>query len=187
MQPDRKDFAQSEPEKVETSATASLPLTKKQRIINEVKEVVVTILYLAASLCILQTYKSLILLQLGIKSFGQNYTFAIIEALMLGKIVVLAQHLPFLKACNRHSLARAVLYQSAVMTLIVDVAGKVEDSIFPHSAKLLEQSGNPLALMVTHQVASMSIFIVLFTVTGLDRMLGPGTLWRLVFRPPGSR
>jgi hypothetical protein len=188
MQPDRINAEQSNPDNKETGATAAVPpLTKKERIINELKEVAITMLYLATSLCILETYKSLILLQQGINAFAQNYTVALVEALMLGKIVVIAQNLPFLKPNNKHSLARAVLYQSVLMTLIIDIGGKLEDTIFPHTARLLAQSGNPQVLMVTHQVAAMSIFIVLFTVTGLDKLLGPGTLWRLVFRPPASR
>jgi|ERR1700733_10963464 len=186
MHTERTDTETSNPENKDTEAAASAPLTKKQRVLNELREIAVTILYLAGSLCILETYKSLILLQQGINAFGQNYTVALLEAVMLGKIVVIAQNLPFLKPNSKHSLARAVLFQSVMMTLIIDAGGRLEDIIFPHTAKLLEQSGNPLVLMITHQVAAMSIFMVLFTVTGLDRLLGPGKLWRLVFDPPNN-
>jgi len=160
--------------------------TKKQLLLRELKEAAVIVSYLAGSLSILQTYKALILLGQGINTFGHIYIFSIVEALALGKIVVLAQKLPFLKAFSRHSLAAAVLYQSLVMTLIVDVAGNLEDMLFPRAAELLAQSGNPFVLFVTHQFAAMCIFIGLFAVRGLDEALGPGTLRRLMFRPPDS-
>ncbi len=155
--------------------------TKKQLILNELKEVGIVVGYLAVSLSILETYKSLILLQQGINMFAHNYTFALVESVALGKIVALAQNLPFLEAFEKHSLARAVLYQSIIMTLIVDVGGQLEDILFPRSAKLVAQSGDPTALMMTHQLASMLVFIVLFTVRGLSRKLGPGKLWKLIF------
>lgn len=105
----------------------------------------------------------------------------------LGKIVTLTQNLPFLKACRHRSLAIAVLYQALVMTIIIDIAGSLEDMLFPQSAKLLSQSGNPLVLAITHQFAAMLIFIVLFTVKGIDQELGPGKLWKLVFSPPDAK
>jgi hypothetical protein len=113
----------------------------KERLINELKEVAFTVGYLAASLSILETYKSLILLQQGINDFQRNYIFALVEAILLGKIVAITQKLPFLKACNRHSLATAVLYQAMVMTLITDVGARLEDILFPRSAGLVSQSG----------------------------------------------
>jgi hypothetical protein len=160
---------------------------KKERLMLELKEIGLTVGYLAASLSILETYKSLILLQQGINDFQHNYIFALVEAVALGKIVAITQNLPFLKACNRHSLATAVLYQAVVMTLITDVAGRLEDVLFPRSAKLLSQSGDPLALAITHQFAAMLIFILLFTVKGIDKALGAGKLWKLFFGPAASK
>src|SRR5271154_4459234 len=112
MQPDQINAEPPKPENTDTGAKAALPKTIKQRVLDELKELGFTIGFLAASLCILQTYKSLILLQQGTNDFVQNYVFAIVEAVMLGKIVVIAQHLPFLKPSNKHSLARTALVQS---------------------------------------------------------------------------
>ncbi len=148
---------------------------------HELKELGLTIGYLAVSLSLLETYKSLILLQQGINDFQHNYAVALVESVALGKIVVLTQNLPFVRACNQHSLARAVLYQAVVMTLIVDLGGRLEDMLFPRSAKFLAQTGDPVVLAITHQMASMSIFIILYTVRGLNERLGPGQLWKLIF------
>ncbi|CAN5308552.1 hypothetical protein BH10CYA1_BH10CYA1_63140 [soil metagenome] len=158
--------------------------TRKELILKEVKEVLAIVLYLAASLSILETYKSLILLEQGVHQFEHNYTVAIVEAVALGKIVALTQNLPFLNALRSHALIWGVLYQSLVMTLIVDLGGQLEDHLFPRSAKLLAESGDPLVLMVTHQLASMLIFIVLFAVRGANKALGSGTLRRVFFEPP---
>ncbi len=125
--------------------------TRKERIMEEVKELGSTIGYLAISLSILETYKSLILLQQGVNDFQHNYGVALVESVALGKIVVLTQNLPFVQACNQHSLARAVLYQSVVLTLITDLGGRLEDFLFPRSARFLAQTGDPVALVITHQ------------------------------------
>lgn len=145
------------------------------------------VIYLAASLSILETYRSLLLLQLGMDEFVHNYTIAIVEAIALGKIVALAQKLPFLQAFRNRALVWAVLYQSVVMTAVVALGGQLEDHLMPASAKLLAQSGNPVALAVTRQLASLLIFVVLFTVRGADKALGSGTLWKLFFEEPHSK
>ncbi len=158
-------------------------MTKKERLVEELKMVGLTMGYLAVSLSILETYKSFILLQQGINEFQHNYLFALVEAVLLGKIVALTQNLPFLKICNNRSLATAVFYQAAVMTVITDLGGKLEDLLFPHSAKWVQETGDPFALWATHQMAAMAIFIVLFAVREIDRAMGPGKLWQLIFSP----
>ncbi len=70
------------------------------------------------------------------------------------------------------------------MTLIVDLGGRLEDHLFPRSAKLLAESGDTLVLIATHQLASMMIFILLFTVRSVDRALGSGTLRKIFLGAP---
>lgn len=165
----------------DNTTAAPVKLSRKQRLIHELKEVGIIVLYLACSLCFLATMRSLVLIQQGINVFLHSYTVAIVEALALGKVVALAQRLPLLRAWDQRSLALSVLYKSTIMTFIVDIAGKVEETvIFKHS---LEAPVHPLLFMVSHQVSLLTIFIVLFTVRGLNRLLG-GTLFELVFRRP---
>ncbi len=161
--------------------------SKKELLIHELKVAGLTVGYLFLSLFLLETYKSLVLLQKGINEFHRNYIFAVIEVIALGKIVALTQNMPFLKACSRHSRAIAILYQAAVMTLITDVGGRIEDMLFPRYAALLSQSGEPLALAITHQFVAMLIFILLFTVRAIDEALGPGKLSRLIFSPADAK
>ena len=156
----------------------------KEAVMHEVKEVLAIVLYLAVSLSILGTYKSLVLFQRGVDEFSHNYAVAAIEALALGKIVALTQNLPLMKAFSDRALVWAVLYQSIVMTIIVDLGGMVEDQLFPRTARLLEQTGDPMVLMVSHQFVSMGIFIVLYSVRGADKALGSGSLWKLFFQAP---
>lgn len=151
---------------------------------EELRELSINIVYLAGSLCILETYKSLILLQLGQREFVHNYVIAIVEALLLSKIVTLAQKLPLLNKFENQPLVLLILFRSLVMTLLVDLGGAAEDHFFPRSAHLIAQSGNPLALAITHQLACMLIFIVLFAVRGVDRRLGHGVLWNIFFKAP---
>jgi hypothetical protein len=159
----------------------------KEALMEELKEVTAIVSYLAVSLSFLETYKSLLLLQLGDNEFVHGYTVALVEAVALGKIVALAQNLPFMNALKDRPLIWSVLYKAVVMTVIVDLGGKLEDYFFPRSAKLLEQSGDPIVLMVIHQLISMTIFVVLFAYRGADEALGKGTLAKLFLQAPKSR
>jgi len=163
---------------------AEKKLSKKEFLIKELKDLGSIMGYLFVSLSVMETYKSLILLQLGIHAFQHNYLFALIEAIALGKIVALTQNLSLLKQFSGNSLYITVLIQAVIMTLITDVGGYLEDLIFPHAAQMLARTGNPLALTITHQWAAMLIFIVLFAFRGLDKRLGKGTLGKLFFAKP---
>jgi hypothetical protein len=155
--------------------------TKKEFLLHELKEVFSMVLYLAASLSLLGTFRALVLIQQGTNEFTHVYVVAIVEALALGKIVALAQNLKVFRAWDDRPLVWSVIFKSVLMTLIVDVGGSIEKAIFdPH---LVERPLHPLMLMITHQIALMTIFIVLFIVRDLNRALGPGKLFRLFFVP----
>jgi hypothetical protein len=160
--------------------------TKRQLVKHELREVFFTVLYLAASLSIVATFKSLILIQHGIDDFTHGYVVAIVLSLALGKVVAIAQKLPIIRAWNDRPLLFSVLYKAVLMTLIMNVACQAEDKLFPAMSHGSESTNHRLALIVAHQLALVSIFIVLFTFRDLDRVLGQGTLFRLFFYPRKS-
>jgi len=139
------------------------------------------VLYLAASLSLLGTFRALVLIQQGTNEFTHVYVVAIVEALALGKIVALAQNLKIFRTWDNRPLVWSVLFKSVLMTLIVDIGGSIEKAIFdPH---LVERPLHPIMLLITHQIALMTIFIVLFIVRDLNRTLGEGKLFNLFFVP----
>lgn len=167
-------------------ASTEPKMTKKQFVVHELREVFCTIVYLAVSLSLVATFRSLVLIQHGINDFIHSYTVAIVLAFALGKVVVIAQKLPLISAFNKRPLLLAVMYKSVLMTMIMDVACNIEERIFPAMSPGTGSTGHPIALMVAHQLSLMSIFIVLFTFRDLDRALGRGTLYRLFFHPNNS-
>jgi len=155
--------------------------TKKEFVLHEAREVFFMVSYLAISLSLIATFRSLVLIQNGINDFTHSYIVAIVLAVALGKIVVLGQKLPFVSAFNHRPLIYSVLYKAALMTLLANLGGKLEEKLFPALNHGGGSTAHQLVLLVTHQLALMSIFIVLFTWRDLERVLGHGTLFRLFF------
>lgn len=152
---------------------------KKEVVISEIKDVLSIVLYLTVSLSLVATVKGLILIQVGINEFVHLYSVAIIEAVVLGKVVALTQKLPIMNAWDRHPLIWVILYKSAIMTVIIDIANAIEDKIFVHSASQ-HAPLHPVIFLFAHQALELLVFIVLYSVRGLDRKLGPGKLMKLL-------
>lgn len=170
----------------ETSATpqpnSSKP-TKKELIVHELKEIFAIMIYLWASLSLLSTIKSLVLVQEGINDFAHGYQVAAVLALGAAKVVVLVQDLKLMQAWDRRPLIWAVIYKSTLMALIVDCALKLEEKVFDHHATQAAVE-HPIVLMLAHQTVLLSIFAVLFLIRGLNRKLGPGKLAKLILDAP---
>jgi len=149
---------------------------------RELKELLVIVLYLAVCFSLLATFKSLVLIQLGINNFTHGYLVAIVEALALAKIVLLAQKLPILNKLEKKSLAWSALLNSVIMAVIVYLASEAEEKIFArHVAEATAKQG--IIIMITHLLALVLIFYFVFLVRGLDRALGPGKLLKLFTAP----
>lgn len=155
--------------------------SKKEFIIHEVKEVFRIVLYLTVCFYLLATFKALVLFQLNINEFVDLYSIALIEALVLGKVVALTQNLRIMNVWDNYPLIWSVLYKSVVMTLIVDTASTLEDAIFAHSAHHHSNSPlHPLMFLFAHQIFLLGIFFILYAARGLDRKLGHGTLLKIM-------
>jgi len=150
---------------------------KKEFIVNELKEAFSIILYLAAAFCLLATFKALVLIQVNINEFAHLYCVAIVEALVLGKVVAIAQNFRLVKAWDKRALIWSVMYKSVVMTIIVYIANTIEEKIFAHHSN---PALHPLIFACAHQIYLLFTFMVLYTATGLNRKLGRGTLVKLM-------
>lgn len=159
--------------------------TKKELLLHELRDIFGVMLYLAVSLSVLATFKGLALIQVGINEFAQLYTGAIVNALALGKFVVMAQNIPIMNAMDHKPLIWSVLYKSVLMTLIIDIASAAEETIFASITKhQASPSLHPIMFMVAHQITAMFIAMILFTVRGLDQRLGPGKLLQFLIGKP---
>ena len=153
---------------------------RKQMLKHELRAYAGIALYLAACFSLLATVRAVVLIQHGINEFVHGYVVAIVEAVALGKVVLLAQNLRVLSAWEKRTLALSVLWKSFLMTIIVDIGGRIEGLIFHHAPA---HTIHPTIFFIAHQLAFMFIFVVLFTARELDRDLGPGKLFNLCFGP----
>lgn len=158
----------------------------REHLINELKELGCIVLYLAISFLLISTGKSLVLIQVGINDFVHGYVKAIIESLALGKIVMMAQHIPFLVQRQNTSILRAASYKAIVMAIIVFFAGELEEKIFAkHAAEAAMKE--ELLFTLAHIFGLFVVFYTLFLARELDRTLGKGRLWKLLTeRPSGT-
>lgn len=156
--------------------------TWKEHLQLELKEFLGIVLYLAASFSLLATFKSLILIQIGINDIWHAYAQAAIMSLALGKIVMLAQNISILNAFRKKSLLLDTFFKSAVMSGIVYLGGTAEEKIF---AKHVVEAPlrNELTMLVAHVLGLFVVFFALFLVRGLNKALGPGKLLRLLKQP----
>jgi hypothetical protein len=159
--------------------------SRKERLLEELKEFSSIALYLAASFSLLATVKSVILIQLGIHDFLHGYVKALIESVALGKIVLLTQNIRVLNAWDNRCLLLSSMFKSAVMTVIVFFGGLLEEKIFAKhvaEAPLKEE----LLMMIAHLLGLFAVFYALFLARGLDKALGPGRLLKLMTEPHTS-
>src|SRR5262249_52083196 len=63
--------------------------SKKEIVLEELREILFIVVYLAVSFSILATFRCLVLIQVGIDDFAHSYLVAGVEALALGKIVAI--------------------------------------------------------------------------------------------------
>ena len=139
-------------------------------------------IYLAICLSILETYRSLVLLQFDINQFRHGYVVAISASLVMAKLTVLSSKIKFFELFDHKPLIWPVLYRSFLMTVFVALFKTIEELIFNSSHNV---SGiHAIVLTATHYVVTMFVFFLLFTVRGLDLRLGRGTLSNQFFKLP---
>jgi len=168
----------SEPAPAETTHKRS----KKEIVVDELREILFIVIYLAVTFSILATFRCLVLIQVGINDFAHSYLVAGVESLALGKIVVIGQKMRVLKKFNSIPVAWAIICKSAIMTVLVELASKAEEKFLSHALHN-QTPAHPELLLISHTIALMCIFMVLFAVRDLDDMLGEGTIYRVFFSP----
>lgn len=168
----------SEQSNTKEALESTLRLTK-ETLAEEIKRFVENFLYLVFCLSVLETYRSLVLLQFDINQFGHGYLVAITASLIMAKLVTLAQRIKFFEIFDSKPLIYPVLFRSIMMTICVAIFKVGEELIF--STNHVIPQFHATVLTLTHYLGTTFVFFVLFTVRGLDQKLGKGTLSRLFF------
>src|ERR1035437_2058435 len=95
----------------------SAPKSKKQKAKHELKELLWIFLYLAFFFCALVTYSMLLLNEYHVKCL--NYAFALINALIITKVVMIGEYAHVRKRGETKPLVLSALWKAFIYTLLV--------------------------------------------------------------------
>jgi hypothetical protein len=163
----------------ETSQRAGL----KQKAIHELEEFAEIFLYLAFFFCALTTYSMLLLNEFNVSYF--KYGFALINALVIAKVILIGEYVHLGKKHEAKPLLQSAVYKALLFTLLVFGFHVVEELIrlllhrenmgrALHEIRIDDLLGRSLVVFCT--------FITLFAFRELQRVLGKDNFRAMFFR-----
>jgi len=158
----------------------------KQKIIHELGEYLTIFLFVAPLFCAFATYRMLLLNQFREKSF--EYGTALINALVLSKVILIGEHLRLGHRHEHRPLIYSTIYKSFVFTLLVAVFHALEHAIrgllhgegMPSTFAAL--SGGDIRELLGRSVVLFFAFLPFFALRETGRVLGGQKLADLFFR-----
>ena len=158
----------------------------KQRAKDELIDFAVIAAYLAFFFCAIVTYTTLLLRQYDVNNDALNYTFAIINALIIAKVILIGELMHLAKSAETRPLYQSVFLKSLIFALLVFAFHLLEEFI----KRLIhgEPSGTVWRNMNFNELIGRSIvifcaFLPLFAFRELRRVLGEEKLHALFFHP----
>jgi hypothetical protein len=162
----------------ETSAKPTL----KQKAVHEFREIAIIFLYLAFFFCALSTYSMLLLGQYHISYF--NYGAALINALVITKVILIGEALHYGTKYESRPLFYSAIYKAFLFGLLVFAFHIVEEMV----KRLIHGQGVVGAFqdvrmdeLLARSVIIFLTFIPLFAFRELGRVLGQEKLRALAF------
>jgi hypothetical protein len=161
--------------------------TLKQKAVQEFKEYLGVSLYLFIFLGMFVVYKGIILRKNEIDYAAHGV--ALINALVLGKFMLIAKAFHPHKAADNKPLVYPALLKAAISALVLMVCKILEDATVgyfhgkPFVESIADLGGGSWTVLL---VFTMMLFVVLVPLTAfgeLDRVVGEGRVGRLFFRP----
>jgi hypothetical protein len=156
----------------------------KKKAERELKEFAGISLYLAFFFCALSTYSTLLLRKYEINYL--NYTFAIVNALIVAKIILIGRMVHLGRSSETRPLYQTVLYKSFVFGLLIFAFHVLEEFI----KRLIH--GKPAGTvwrelnvddLIARSIIIFCAFIPLFAFQELGRVMGEDKLHALFFKP----
>lgn len=165
--------------------------TLKQKAYHELKEFLGIAFYLWVILALFQLYRSLLLSEEHVTVVAHQW-FAVINALALGKVLLIAKALHLGEWVEDWPLIYPTLLKSALFTVVLACFKVLEDAgLGMYRGKSFQQSIADLGGGTLNGIlcVSLILFVTLipfFVVTELQGVLGEGKLMQLFFRPRSS-
>lgn len=167
---------------------APQPKSLKERALEEFKIYWIIALYLAVFLGSFTVYRRLILKEFGVAYL--NYGFALIEALVIAKVILIGNALGLGRRFECRPLWLSVLYKSILFGILVFLFGilerVVEGLIHRKDWAGILQGMTELGLyeLLARIVMLVLAFVPFFASWEIGRVLGPGKLSALFFSKP---
>ena len=154
----------------------------KQKAAREFKEYLWISGYLAFFFCALSTYTMLLLRKYDLENY-MNYSFAIINALVIGKVILIAQMAHLGRGYEAKPVYQSVLYKSFIFGVVVFAFHIVEEFVKrviqgkPFGSVLYATRWEDL---IARTIVVFCAFIPLFGFMELRRVLGEERLYLLL-------
>ena len=158
----------------------------KQKAKHEFVEFLIIAAYLAFFFCALVTYTMLLLKKYDLNS-ALNYGFAVVNALVIGKVILIGEMMHLGRGSERRPLWQSVLYKSVVFGVLVFAFHLLEEFV----KRLIhgEPAGTVWHELHVEDVLARTLVIFcasvpLFAFRELRRVLGEEKMYSLL-RSPG--
>src|SRR5262249_17494456 len=160
-------------------------LSAKERALEELKAYWIITLYLALFLGALTVYRRLILAEFGVTYL--HYGFAVIEALIIAKIILIGKAFGLGRWFDVRPLAVSTLFKSALFGVLVFLFGVLEhvvEGLYHKKAWVAILHGlTELGMyeLLARVIMLIIAFVPFFAFWEIGRALGPGKLSALFF------
>jgi hypothetical protein len=156
----------------------------KEKAKDEFKDFLVIAGYLAFFFCALSTYSMLLLKKYDVSYL--NYAFAIINALVIAKVILIGEMAHMGRKYEDRLLYQSVLYKAFVFGLLVFAFHIVEEFVkrlihHKPAGTVLEELN--LDEAISRSIVIFCTFLPLFAFRELRRVLGQRSLHALFFKP----
>jgi hypothetical protein len=167
------------------SAVAGKKGSLKERAIDELKAYAIITLYLWVLFVLFATYKRLLMHENGISVWNQG--FAIVNALIFGKVILIGQALSLGESLKTRTLLSIALGKSLLFTVVLLLFHIAEEGVrawfkdLPLSTALADFGGGFWLGLATYAAIFFVALIPFFTVQEIAKVVGADALWTLLF------
>lgn len=155
------------------------------RVVSELKRYALITLYLWVLFVLFAAYKSFLLHENGINVWNQS--FAIVNALIFGKVILIFQVLDVGKSLRDQALVWVVVGKALLFSIILILFHILEESIrawfkdLPWSTALADFGGGTWPGLLTYGAIFFVALIPLFAFQEVAAVVGADALWKLMF------
>ena len=157
----------------------------KNRALDELRQYAIITLYLWVFFALFSFYRRMILEENGISVWQQ--TFAIINALVFGKVILIAQALHLEAGFRKYPRMFIVLWNALLFTIVLMAFHILEEAIKawfegrPLATSVADFGGGTLAGFLTLGAIFFVVLIPFFGIREVARAVGGRALWDLFF------